>query len=101
MDTCTCPYQRFATPSRNVDAWLRAVVGRYPFDVELFHLLLQTGLSRRFLKLGYVALSRSQAEDIDLDRGLLHARRGHRACDGMSPVDYERFMVEARNGRVA
>lgn len=49
---CTCPYQRFATPSRNVDAWLRAVVDRYPFDVELFHLLLQTGLSRRFLKQG-------------------------------------------------
>jgi hypothetical protein len=23
-------------------------VGRYPFDVELFHLLLQAGLSRRF-----------------------------------------------------
>jgi len=25
-------------------------VGRYPFDVELFHLLLQAGLSRRFPK---------------------------------------------------
>jgi hypothetical protein len=24
-------------------------VGRYPFDVELFHLLLHAGLSRRFL----------------------------------------------------
>src|SRR6266508_4443444 len=47
---CTSPYKRFAPPSRNVDALLRAVVGRYPFDVELFHLLLQTGLSRRFLK---------------------------------------------------
>jgi hypothetical protein len=23
-------------------------VGRYPFDVELFHLLLHAGLSRRF-----------------------------------------------------
>jgi putative transposase len=30
-----------------------------------------------------------------------NACRGYRACDGMSPVDYERFMVEARNGRVA
>jgi hypothetical protein len=35
---------------RVVDAWLRAVAGRSPFDVELFHLLLQAGLSRRFPK---------------------------------------------------
>jgi hypothetical protein len=26
-------------------------VGRYPFDVELFHLLLHAGSSRRFLKI--------------------------------------------------
>ena len=46
-----CPCQRFATPSRVVDAWLGAVAGRYPFDVELFHLLLHAGLSRRFHKI--------------------------------------------------
>jgi hypothetical protein len=27
-----------------------AIVGRYPFDVELFHLLLHAGLSRRIRK---------------------------------------------------
>ena len=44
---CTYPCERFATPSRDVDASLGAAVGRYPFDVELFHLLLHAGLSRR------------------------------------------------------
>jgi hypothetical protein len=29
-------------------------VGRSPFDVELFHLLLQAGLSRRFHRIRYV-----------------------------------------------
>jgi len=43
------PVQRFATPSRVVDAWLGAAVDRYSFGVELFHLLLHAGLSRRFL----------------------------------------------------
>src|SRR3954468_14567807 len=48
---CTCPCERFATPSRDVDASLGAAVGRYPFGVELFHLLLHAGLSRRFHKI--------------------------------------------------
>jgi hypothetical protein len=48
---CTCPYRRFATPSRVVDARLGVTVGRYPFGVELFHLLLHAGSSRRFLKI--------------------------------------------------
>src|SRR5690242_4616174 len=48
---CTCPCERFATPSRDIDASLGAAVGRYPFGVELFHLLLHAGLSRRFHKI--------------------------------------------------
>jgi transposase len=40
---CTCPYRCFATPSRVVDARLGVTVGRYPFGVELFHLLLHAG----------------------------------------------------------
>src|SRR6185295_16325058 len=39
------------TPSRDVDASLGAAVGRYPFGVELFHLLLHAGSSRRFHKI--------------------------------------------------
>ncbi len=48
---CTCPCQRFATPSRVAGALLGAVVCRSPFDAELFHLLLHAGLSRRFPKI--------------------------------------------------
>ena len=47
----TCPYRRFATPSRVVDARLGVTVDRYSFGVELFHLLLHAGLSRRFPKI--------------------------------------------------
>jgi transposase InsO family protein len=28
-------------------------------------------------------------------------RRRHSACDGMSPINYERFMAEAREGKAA
>jgi len=28
-------------------------------------------------------------------------RRRHSTCDGMSPIDYERFMAEAREGQAA
>ena len=28
-------------------------------------------------------------------------RRRHSACDGMSPIDYERFTTEARQGKAA
>ena len=28
-------------------------------------------------------------------------RRRHSACDGMSPIDYERFMAEARRAEAA
>src|SRR3954469_4055157 len=55
---CTCPCERFATPSRDVDASLGAAVGRYPFGVELFHLLLHAGLSRRFHKIEHRLFSR-------------------------------------------
>src|SRR3954453_21505965 len=48
---CTSPRERFAKPPRDVDASLGAAVGRYPFGVELFHLLLHAGLSRRFHKI--------------------------------------------------
>jgi len=47
---CTCPSRRFAGALTNTDARFRVVAGRYPFDVELFHLLLHAGLSRRFPK---------------------------------------------------
>ncbi|MGH9187440.1 MAG: hypothetical protein ACRD0U_16760 [Acidimicrobiales bacterium] len=44
---CTCPYRRFANALTSADARFGVIVGRYPFDVELFHLLLHAGLSRR------------------------------------------------------
>ena len=44
----TCPCERFAAPSRVANASLGVTVGRWPFGVELFHLLLLAGLSRRF-----------------------------------------------------
>jgi len=37
------PYRRFAAPSRDTDARLRAIVCRYHFDVENLHLLLHAG----------------------------------------------------------
>jgi hypothetical protein len=40
---CTCRYRRFACALADADARLTATVGRYPFDVELFHLLLHAG----------------------------------------------------------
>jgi hypothetical protein len=43
----TCPCQRFACTLAGTDASLGVAVGRYSFGVELFHLLLQAGLSRR------------------------------------------------------
>ena len=45
------PVNASPRPSRDVDASLGAAVGRYPFGVELFHLLLHAGLSRRFHKI--------------------------------------------------
>ena len=30
-----------------------------------------------------------------------NARRRHSACDGMSPIDYERYMAEARGAQAA
>ena len=30
-----------------------------------------------------------------------NARRRHSACDGMSPIEYERFMAEARGAEAA
>lgn len=30
-----------------------------------------------------------------------NARRRHSACEGMSPIDYERFMAEARGAEAA
>jgi transposase InsO family protein len=30
-----------------------------------------------------------------------NTRRRHSACDGMSPIDYERYMAEARKGKAA
>jgi hypothetical protein len=30
-----------------------------------------------------------------------HPRRRHSACDGMSPIDYERLMAEARGPEAA
>jgi putative transposase len=30
-----------------------------------------------------------------------NARRRHSACEGMSPIDYERFMAEARRAEAA
>ncbi len=45
---CTCPCERFAAPLRVANASLGVIVGRWPFNVELFHLLLHTGLSRHF-----------------------------------------------------
>jgi hypothetical protein len=45
---CTYPCERFAAPLRVANASLGATVGRYSFGVELFHLLLHAGLSRRF-----------------------------------------------------
>jgi len=41
------PCQRFACTLTSANAWLGATVDRYSFDVELFHLLLHAGLSRR------------------------------------------------------
>jgi hypothetical protein len=41
------PYRRFAPALTGDDARLGATVDRYSFDVELSHLLLHTGLSRR------------------------------------------------------
>src|SRR5256885_16257090 len=42
------PVQRFAGGLATAGAWLGAVVGRYSFDVALFHLLLHAVLSRRY-----------------------------------------------------
>lgn len=44
---CTYRYRRFACALTGADARLAATVGRYSFGVELFHLLLRAGLSRR------------------------------------------------------
>ncbi len=41
------PYRRFANALTSASARLRATVDRYSFDVELSHLLLHAGLSRR------------------------------------------------------
>ena len=41
------PYRRFADALTDADARLGATVDRYSFDVELSHLLLHAGLSRR------------------------------------------------------
>jgi hypothetical protein len=41
------PYQRFADTLTNADAWLGATSDRYSSGVELSHLLLHAGLSRR------------------------------------------------------
>ncbi|HTT28635.1 MAG TPA: hypothetical protein VMG37_09510, partial [Solirubrobacteraceae bacterium] len=43
----TYPYRRFAAALTDNHARLRATVDRYSFDVELSHLLLHAGLSRR------------------------------------------------------
>src|ERR1019366_6574770 len=42
------PVQHFADTLTDADAWLGATVDRYSFDVELSHLLLHAGLSRRY-----------------------------------------------------
>src|ERR1700676_3142200 len=44
---CTCRYRRFANTLTGADARLAVIVARYAFDVELSHLLLHAGLSRR------------------------------------------------------
>ena len=44
---CTYPFQRFASVLTDKDAWFGATVGRYSFDVGLFHSFLHAGLSRR------------------------------------------------------
>jgi hypothetical protein len=51
------PYRRFAHGLTTIDARLGATVDRYSFDVELFHLLLHAGLSRRRRKLIYLAVT--------------------------------------------
>ena len=44
---CTCRYRRFACALTGAGARLAVIVVRWTFDVELFHLLLHAGLSRR------------------------------------------------------
>jgi hypothetical protein len=41
------PYRRFDNALTSATARLGAIVDRYSFDVELFHLLLHAGLARR------------------------------------------------------
>lgn len=41
------PYRRFDNALTDATARLGAIVDRYSFDVELFHLRLHAGLSRR------------------------------------------------------
>jgi hypothetical protein len=56
------PYRRFASALTDADARLGATVDRYSFDVELSHLLLHAGLSRRRRKLIYLAITRAQTK---------------------------------------
>jgi len=50
-------------------------VGRYPFDVELFHLLLQAGLSRRF----------HQFQEMHSEEGQPKGRTGQTGAGGWAP----------------
>jgi hypothetical protein len=40
---CACPCQRFAETLTGPGARLGVIVGRWPFDAELFHILLHAG----------------------------------------------------------
>src|SRR6266545_517333 len=88
----SAPVQRFADALAVASAWLGDIAGRYPFDVELFHLLLHAGLSRRSVAVGtglaaspplrpqraelphWVPASGANAEIALLDRGGAFAR---------------------------
>jgi hypothetical protein len=112
---CTCPCQRFATPSRVVDAWPGAAVGRQPFDVELFHLLLHAGLSRRFPKTAQkhdypsAAWRRSYARRTGAERGFATAKdpatndisRGWCRLMGLAPLMlFTTTLLIVRNQRI-
>jgi len=89
---CAYPYRRFAAALTNDRARLGATVDRYSFDVELSHLLLHAGLSRRRHNLA--KLHRRPLATV----GAEHAPRGP-APRPTAWVQATNLSLDARKGR--
>jgi len=55
---------------------------------------------RRVRRMGYGAMQTNTEISASSSRRPPENRR-HSACDGMSPIDYERYMAEARGAKAA